>query len=307
MALKCCNGLQHFSAMLRDPRGGRAVNLTPSDKPQDIYQEVCDVLTRKLEVMGAKQTPDGRMARVWIQSELLDRKAVKRQVMTLPYGATRHGMHDMLMDHLTGIRDETQEDLPFEEVWDASLFLTALIYKSIGEVVVAAGTVMSWLQDCARIAALKGLPLRWSTPHGFDVVQAYRARDRMTVKTQICGNLRLVIRNDLATLARKKQSAGISPNFVHALDSCHMMETVAAMPSDVSWAVVHDSFGCHAADSALLARTLREQFVKLYEEHDVLAEFKADIEQDLGIKLPQPPPVGELDLKAVLNSPFFFA
>ena len=35
-----CNGLQNFSAMLRDEVGGKAVNLIPSDKPQDVYMEV---------------------------------------------------------------------------------------------------------------------------------------------------------------------------------------------------------------------------------------------------------------------------
>ena len=44
-----CSGIQHFSAMLRDPIGGNAVNLIPTDKPQDIYQEVCDRVIEKLK------------------------------------------------------------------------------------------------------------------------------------------------------------------------------------------------------------------------------------------------------------------
>jgi DNA-directed RNA polymerase len=35
-----CSGLQHYSAMLRDPVGGREVNLVPGDKPGDIYTQV---------------------------------------------------------------------------------------------------------------------------------------------------------------------------------------------------------------------------------------------------------------------------
>ena len=38
------NGLQHFSAILRDPIGGKATNLTDEDMPQDIYQEVADLV-----------------------------------------------------------------------------------------------------------------------------------------------------------------------------------------------------------------------------------------------------------------------
>lgn len=35
-----CNGLQHYAALGRDEAGGKAVNLLPSDKPQDVYK-VC--------------------------------------------------------------------------------------------------------------------------------------------------------------------------------------------------------------------------------------------------------------------------
>jgi DNA-directed RNA polymerase len=53
-----CNGLQHFSAMLRDPVGGAAVNLVPSDRPSDIYQRVADVVIEKLQRDGAaRSTP----------------------------------------------------------------------------------------------------------------------------------------------------------------------------------------------------------------------------------------------------------
>lgn len=33
-----CNGLQHYAALGRDVAGGQAVNLLPSDKPQDVYK-----------------------------------------------------------------------------------------------------------------------------------------------------------------------------------------------------------------------------------------------------------------------------
>ena len=43
------NGLQHFSAMLRDTIGGKATNLTPEKIPQDIYQLVADVVLEKVQ------------------------------------------------------------------------------------------------------------------------------------------------------------------------------------------------------------------------------------------------------------------
>lgn len=52
-----CNGLQHFSAMLLDSVGGRAVNLIPSDKPQDIYQVVADRVLGKLKEFARMTAP----------------------------------------------------------------------------------------------------------------------------------------------------------------------------------------------------------------------------------------------------------
>src|SRR3989344_9569679 len=43
-----CSGIQHFSAMLRDERGGRAVNLVPSEQVQDIYRLVADEVNKRI-------------------------------------------------------------------------------------------------------------------------------------------------------------------------------------------------------------------------------------------------------------------
>ena len=37
-----CSGIQHFSAMLRDEKGGAAVNLVPQELPADVYRAVAE-------------------------------------------------------------------------------------------------------------------------------------------------------------------------------------------------------------------------------------------------------------------------
>jgi DNA-directed RNA polymerase len=44
-----CNGLQNFSAMLRDPVGGKATNLIPQEKPADIYTQVMKVAAERIK------------------------------------------------------------------------------------------------------------------------------------------------------------------------------------------------------------------------------------------------------------------
>ncbi len=43
-----CNGLQHYAALGRDALGGKAVNLLPSDTPQDVYTSVCNRVKEKV-------------------------------------------------------------------------------------------------------------------------------------------------------------------------------------------------------------------------------------------------------------------
>lgn len=39
-----CNGLQHYAALGHDRYGAKQVNLMPSDRPQDVYEEVAKLV-----------------------------------------------------------------------------------------------------------------------------------------------------------------------------------------------------------------------------------------------------------------------
>jgi len=57
-----------------------------------------------------------------------------------------------------------------------------------------------------------------------------------------------------------------------------------------------------------LSQILREEFVKMYTEHDVLTELRQHATVVLGTEdVPQPPAKGTLDLNKILNSQYFFA
>lgn len=58
-----CNGIQHFSALARDPDLAALVNLTPSDTPQDIYQAEAD---QALALIGRKAADGDGWARRWV-------------------------------------------------------------------------------------------------------------------------------------------------------------------------------------------------------------------------------------------------
>lgn len=321
-----CNGLQHFSAMLRDPIGGAAVNLVPSDTPQDIYQRVADRTIEMLLEMRARSVYGASPAfgdqatfeaAVYSTGWLafgIDRKITKRPVMVLPYGGTR-------MSCLKYVRDEVRERLragqenPFgDQLSRAEVFLSGVIWRSIGDVVVAARAAMDWLQQAARVAASFNLPLTWTTPSGFVAHQSYLDRNLRRIKTRSRGELvRLSDYTDGRKLDRYRQALGISPNFVHSMDAAAMMLTIrdAAANGVTQLAMIHDSYGTVAADTEALSVSLRRAFVDMYEQHDVLAEFAAELTARLPESarhlLPPPPPKGGLDIRAVHSSSYFFA
>jgi DNA-directed RNA polymerase len=114
----------------------------------------------------------------------------------------------------------------------------------------------------------------------------------------------------LPTLKASDQANGISPNFVHSLDAAALQITVCELHQQEGveeFCMVHDSYGTLAADAELLSRYLREVFVWMYEEHDVLSELRESVQATLEEELPAPPVPGSLDLSLVRESDFFFA
>ena len=104
-----------------------------------------------------------------------------------------------------------------------------------------------------------------------------------------------------------KQVNGIAPNFIHSLDSCHMMKMINRANAEgiSSFHCVHDSFGTHAADIERLSDIVKEEFISIYSE-DVLENFKKEIELQTSVDL-ELPDKGELDLEGIRDSDFFFS
>ncbi len=295
-----CNGLQHFSAMLRDPVGGAAVNLVPSDTPQDIYQRVADRVVERLRDRARSGADDAWIAQGWVDFGIA-RKIAKRPVMVMPYGGTVTSCIEYVREAVYERIRDGQEN-PFGiELTKATAFLGTVVWASIGDVVVAAKQAMGWLQKTARIAARHGLPLEWVTPSGFVAHQQYREHRHRRVKTRLHGSLIYLSHfEETDRLNADKNATALSPNFVHSLDAAALIRTVClAVDAGISdFAMVHDSYGTHAYQTAELARLLRQAFVSMYEEHDVLADLAASLSSQLppGTELPPLPKTGNLDI-----------
>lgn len=298
-----CNGIQNYSAMLRDPVGAAATNLTDSELPADIYAEVAKVLEGKLKQIVADGLDEQGYANLWL-SHGINRKLTKRQVMTLPYGSTMFSCKDYTFQYAK----EYCKDV-FPSPGDAikpSAWLSKLLWQSIGEVVVKGREAMDWLTKCASLVAKTGEDIIFYTPLNLPVIFSYRDKNAIEVTTRFEGvshKLRTGEYTDTPNIYKSRNA--IAPNFVHAMDATHLMMTLTEFKHDML--PVHDSYATHACDVDELGHVVRSTFYGLYTDNDPLLNLKQDLEELSGVELPPPPEKGDFDLKEVLRSTYFFS
>jgi len=309
-----CNGLQHYAALLRDERGGRAVNLIPAETPQDIYAEVA----KEVDKLVREDAKNGNTeALKWIDK--VNRSVVKPNVMTTVYGVTNFGMADQLIKVVTNkTREENREYLNLPEDFvessrdnarSACKYLAKHVHTAIKTVSVAAVAGMDWFRSVAEILHETNSDVMWYSPVGFYVNQSYKKQQGKMIGT-VFNKVKLssYMLYDKEELSRRKQMQGLAPNVVHSLDSSHCMKTILACKNEGinSLSMVHDSYGTHAPDMNRLSILLRETFVEQYSQN-VLDNFKEYLEVTYNVCLPDLPPCGGLDITQVLNSLYFFA
>lgn len=143
---------------------------------------------------------------------------------------------------------------------------------------------------------------------GFPVVQPYRVLDEDLSICTVLQKLRLVISQDNLPLSVYKQKSAFPPNYVHSLDSTHLMKTALRCHKlGIEFAAVHDSYWTHACDIDVMNKILREEFVDLHSQpllEDLSRGFKLRFPN---IKFRQLPKRGNFNLDSILHSKYFFA
>ena len=115
--------------------------------------------------------------------------------------------------------------------------------------------------------------------------------------------------NQSQPVNKKKQVNAFPPNYVHSIDSSHMMFTAAECKRRGidSFAGVHDSFWTHAGSVDEMNGVIREEFVKLHSQ-PLLEMLKEELEHNHPETVfPDTPPKGDLDISQVLGATYFFS
>lgn len=338
-----CSGLQHLCAMTRAEEGS-LVNLTPSVLPQDIYEAVAD-LVRESVTLDLDHEPENTenadqvkasdriraLARLTLDYGVT-RKLVKRNVMTYAYSSKQFGMASQLQVDLMAplareVLEGNREEHPFAPYQDGdverpsagSRYLAARVFSAIEAKVQKPSEAMKFLQKLARALAHEGKPLRWTTPVGLPWINRYHNKKTKRVELFLQNggvNVRKQITVAVADepeINKDKAANGVAPNFVHALDAAHLLLVAnrASAEGITQIATVHDSFGCLPSSATRFRRIIQEEFLRMYETHDVLdqvfSQATCDLTHTNHHMLPDAIEYGTLNLTEILDAQYAFA
>ncbi|XP_069072918.1 DNA-directed RNA polymerase, mitochondrial [Pleurodeles waltl] len=311
-----CNGLQHYAALGRDVAGATSVNLMPCETPQDVYSGV----SQQVEEFRKRDAERGvKIAQVL--EGYISRKVVKQTVMTIVYGVTRYGGRLQIEKRLREI-----DSFPQEYVWEASHYLVQQVFSGLKEMFSGTREIQLWLTESARMISKSGSTVEWVTPLGLPIVQPYH-RAKSTIFRSSIQTVNLQTNYDPCEKPDTvKQKNAFPPNFIHSLDSTHMMLTALHCHREgLTFVSVHDCFWTHAVTVDIMNKICREQFVQLHSQpvlqdlsRFLLQKYCASIPEDRRSKnlaeyrrmlelLSKVPQRGDFDLQKVKESTYFFS
>lgn len=287
-----CSGLQHYSAMLRDEVGGYYTNLVKSDSDEkhDIYKAVAE---KAMEFLP--EVTDDAFIVKWWKDRGIPRSMAKRPVMTYVYSATLRSCIDYVTEELVEEGVEIPSGYSYISL---STPIGKALRKAVEATVPKAKEGMDALKELVKS---QDDAIRWITPVGVPVVNYKDSYHMKLVRLSCMGLTNISYGFGGAEYNRMKAINGISPNFIHSMDSSHLIKVVNAFNGRIL--CIHDSFGTHACDVPVLRTELLRQFVDLYAHYDAKDHFVLSAENRTEVQLP---PHGTLSLEDVLESEFAF-
>lgn len=301
-----CSGLQHLSALTRDPIGAYYTNLidNKADQKSDIYKGVAEVADKsKLELCeGNSEALTEMLKRFWKDFEIT-RSMAKKPVMTFVYGSTLLSTLDTLALEMSEMGIEPIKDAEGKTVFSLNQLAIPVgkaLRKGVQETVPESAKIMKFLQGVVR--AYKDTCMRWVTPVGVPVVNWAEGTvtKRLAIRSMGVTTITLVSRNN--EYNTRSAANGIVPNFVHSMDSAHLCRTIIEFDGEVL--PIHDSFATHPSDVDAMHKALRTTFVDMYNEFDLKEDLLDFNEVDpVDHKVPLQ---GTLDLNCVLNARYMF-
>lgn len=326
-----CSGVQILSAIIKDEKAAYFTNVLVTESPQDLYGEVAkeaqalmrdpvwtqeqiDLREIKREKLNARRKPQNQIEKrdiIDVDPSVHDRKTNKTQAMTCGYGATTQTRYGAMKKALA--KKQKAGDIPNIHPGDINIVCKAGI-DGMQNAFPAYMDLNKWFKRFAKAALEEGIEkIKWTTPSGMYVVQEYREPEYKRINTYaaggghyddltLCTEGKSFVRTGYGEPKLSKNQSAIAANWTHSLDASVMVLGILDTPDVVQFYTVHD---CIYTLSGYFGQTI-PHFRKAM--HNVVTSPVLENllqENDLEGKVALPP-IGELDVDQILESPYLF-
>ena len=347
-----CSGIQHLTAIIRDINLANHVNLIEQNeysKPADLYNQIKEPLNSLIREEGMKENSSYPN----LKNIELTRKIIKVLVMIKPYDAKILGMKENLENVLPKITKKGEDTeisintkyIKKEIFWLAPSIIKGenielnyldlykiaeIIYNSLFKFYPSLSLIYNYFKNWSKLLNKFGLPVIWITPAGTALSQSYNTCKEKKINTYFGGKRKkMVVKEYLNKLDKRKQIGSIIPNIIHSLDAAHLINIIiSANKNNINPVItIHDCFGTTPNQLQNLTNIVKIEFIKLYSQENFLEIFykrnkqnlidnKINIHIDENKKfeyilikrtkhyLPVIPKLGKLDLNNIIKSKY---
>ena len=326
-----CSGVQILSAIIQDPKAAYYTNVVVTEAPKDLYLEVAKEAQklmrdptwlqlqmearekRRLE-LNAKRKPDRQIEPKWtvdVDPSVHDRKVNKTQAMTTGYGATIQTRYAAIKKAL--LKKQKKNEIPNIEPSDINIVCKAGC-DGMSVAFPAYMQLNKWFKQLASAVLKTGKEnITWMTPSGFFCTQEYREPCYKQIDTYAAGgghyaNLNLSD-GEVATIDTgeglpklSKNTSAIAANFTHSLDGSIMQLGLTDVDPEIDVTTTHDCIYCLSGYYGQVIPKFRLAMHNVVTSPVLEELLEANGVSDvMGL-----PPIGEIDLEQIKESPYLF-
>jgi DNA-directed RNA polymerase len=241
----------------------------------------------------------------------IDRKFVKKPVMTDSYGSSKAGKAKDILESIEPLKYKINFAGEDEDIYlnKFSNYIAKLIEEAIQKNSQASVKYEKFIKEVGKSILSSNNHISWLTPLGFKVQQLEFKTRKEFINLNDKG--RITINIFIDKIDKREHRKGILPNFIHSLDATHLYQSVnRAKREGVDYFMtVHDSFATLPNSMDRLSKILREEFINLYKK-PILEELLKNTQEEFKVKVPKRVPYIDRDsfnLEDIKLSKYFFA
>ena len=264
-----CNGIQHLSALTRELDMAINTNLVslPNSKdiPKDFYIFAAKFVQKEIDLSNIEN----------IRKIKINRKFIKKSVMTIPYNISLYGVKEQMKEHFSVYKEQNKKmyKVPKELTHNNEcLYLYPSEVSKLGEIVYnglidnlpSLKLLNKYLDDLITILLKLNSPIIWITPAGLKIsLSNIKFKKERTTSSLIPYGKPVTISIPTNKLNTRKIKTSFMPNLVHSLDASNihlMCKNLTGIPIYT----IHDCFASTCNNMSIIENKVKTSFIEIY-------------------------------------------